>query len=106
MSPIRPECRAMYPKNWKEISKKIRHIRAKNKCERCGARNGHPHPKTGSKVVLTVAHLDHDPTNCDFANLRAWCQKCHNSYDASNRRAGIKRRRDERSGQARLEFME
>jgi hypothetical protein len=37
------------------------------------------------KVVCTVAHLDHDPTNNDLDNLRFWCQKCHNSYDAPHR---------------------
>lgn len=41
------------------------------------------------RVVLTVAHLDHRPENCDPANLRAWCQRCHNTYDAPMRRAGI-----------------
>lgn len=45
------------------------------------------------KVVLTVAHLDHRPENCDRANLRAWCQRCHNTYDAPMRRAGIAKRR-------------
>ena len=56
------------------------------------------------KIVLTTAHLDHDPTNNDGmdqggpilpkerSNLRAWCQKCHNSYDATHRRAGIEER--------------
>lgn len=33
-------------------------------------------------IVLTVAHLDHTPENCDPANLRAWCQQCHLRYDA------------------------
>ena len=32
-------------------------------------------------VVLTVAHLDHTPENCDISNLRALCQKCHTDYD-------------------------
>jgi hypothetical protein len=32
-------------------------------------------------IVLTVAHLDHDPRNCDLANLRALCQQCHLRYD-------------------------
>jgi 5-methylcytosine-specific restriction endonuclease McrA len=44
------------------------------------------------RVVLTVAHLDHQPENCDPENLRAWCQRCHNAYDAPMRRAGIKQR--------------
>jgi hypothetical protein len=40
------------------------------------------------KVVLTVAHLDHTPENCAPENLRCWCQRCHNAYDAPMRRAG------------------
>ena len=44
------------------------------------------------KVILTVAHLDHQPENCDPENLRAWGQRCHNAYDAPMRRAGIKSR--------------
>ncbi len=44
------------------------------------------------RIVLTVAHLDHKPENCDPENLRAWCQRCHNRYDAPMRRAGIKER--------------
>ena len=36
-------------------------------------------------VVLTIAHLDHTPENCDYSNLRALCQKCHNQYDAKHR---------------------
>lgn len=52
---------------------------------RCWAINGREHPITGSRVVLTVAHLDHDPSNNDPANLRAFCQRCHNRYDAEFR---------------------
>jgi 5-methylcytosine-specific restriction endonuclease McrA len=33
-------------------------------------------------VVLTVAHLDHTPENVDPANLKAWCQRCHLTFDA------------------------
>jgi 5-methylcytosine-specific restriction endonuclease McrA len=32
-------------------------------------------------IVLTVAHLDHDPGNNDDSNLAAWCQRCHLNYD-------------------------
>ena len=32
-------------------------------------------------VVLTVAHLDHTPENCEPSNLRALCQRCHLRYD-------------------------
>ena len=39
------------------------------------------------KVVLTVAHLDHDETNHDVSieRLRAWCQLCHLRYDAAEK---------------------
>jgi hypothetical protein len=37
------------------------------------------------RIVLTVAHLDHDVTNNDYGNLAALCQKCHNRYDIKNR---------------------
>jgi 5-methylcytosine-specific restriction endonuclease McrA len=36
------------------------------------------------KVVLTIAHLDHTPENCEPENLRAWCQRCHLRYDAEH----------------------
>lgn len=84
--PIRPENKARYPKNWKQIADGIR-ARAGNKCEGspdfpdCRAENGKPHPVTGSKVVLTVAHLDHTPENCSPENLKAMCQRCHLNYD-------------------------
>lgn len=91
--PIRSENRALYPKDWKLISLRIRQDRAANRCEWCSAENGMPHPVTGSRVVLTVAHLDHDPSNCVETNLAALCQKCHNAYDAPMRCRGIVERR-------------
>jgi hypothetical protein len=84
--PIRPENKQRYPADWKQISASIR-ARAGNRCEgiddfpECRARNGEPHPETGSVVVLTVAHLDHTPENCAPSNLRALCQRCHLHYD-------------------------
>jgi hypothetical protein len=35
-------------------------------------------------IVLTIAHLDHMPENCDPANLRALCQMHHLKYDAAH----------------------
>lgn len=52
-----------------------------------------PNARGPVKVVLTVAHLDHQPENCARENLRALCQKCHNDYDAPVRRRGIAERR-------------
>lgn len=32
-------------------------------------------------IVLTIAHLDHEPENCERSNLRALCQRHHLHYD-------------------------
>lgn len=81
-----------YHPKWSLISRLIRFKRSKGCCEFCGAINYQPHPKTGSSVVLTVAHLDHNKDNNRFWNLAALCQKCHLKYDQShhvnNRRWG------------------
>lgn len=39
------------------------------------------------KIVLTIAHLDHDETNWNVKDhrLAALCQKCHLTYDAEDR---------------------
>jgi hypothetical protein len=39
------------------------------------------------KVVLTIAHLDHDETNHDviLERLKAMCQCCHLRYDANEK---------------------
>jgi hypothetical protein len=88
--PIKPDQRARYPADWPAISRAIRYDRAGGRCEftdaatglRCTAENGRPHPITGSRVVLTVAHLNHTPEDNRDSNLRAGCQRCHLKYDA------------------------
>lgn len=39
------------------------------------------------KIVLTTAHLDHDPRNNSDSNLRSLCCQCHNRYDRAMRSA-------------------
>lgn len=90
--PIRPENRKRYPADWKAISLRIKQ-REGWRCKWCLAAHNEPHPITGSNVVLTVAHLDHQPENCEDDNLAALCQRCHNTYDAPMRAAGIKARK-------------
>lgn len=102
--PIRPSERSKYPPDWKAISRAVR-ARASQRCEgspaypTCRAANGQPHPVTGSIVVLTVAHLDHDPANCHPSNLRAWCQRCHLTYDAKQHAHNARRTRAAKAGQ-------
>lgn len=87
--PIKPENRLRYPPNWPQVVQQVRE-RSGNRCEgspafpECRAVNGQPHPVTGSRVVLTTAHLDHQPEHCDLSNLRHWCQRCHLVYDAEH----------------------
>ena len=91
--PIRPENKARYPSDWKLRSFFVRKVRAKNRCEWCGAENGQPHPVTGSKVVLTAAHVfRHEPEAASLLNLAALCQRCHNRHDAKMRSDGRRER--------------
>ena len=101
--PIRPERKHLYPRNWAWIRRNVL-ARATDRfgvtrCEGspdfpdCRAANWWPHPDTGSKVVLTIAHLDHDETVSDPLRLRAWCQRCHITYDAPRKAKELKERR-------------
>lgn len=38
------------------------------------------------RIVLTVAHLNHQPEDCRPENLKHLCQRCHNRYDREHRR--------------------
>jgi len=107
--PIRPENKSRYPVDWKAISHRIRFVRAQGRCEcegecgrgthegRCPNRHGEPAYGTGSKVVLTCAHLNHTPEDVRDEVLRAMCPGCHLHYDrehhaetaAATRRAAL-----------------
>lgn len=112
--PIRPERAALYPggsirsKEWRAFRASILE-RAGHACEgtdhfpACRAANGQPHPETGSKVVLTIAHMDHDETHADPARCRALCQRCHNAWDLPYRRENARRKTRERYAQVELE---
>lgn len=106
--PIKPENKKLYPKNWKQIREDILK-RANDKCEKCGVENHRSIFRLSDgdwwyleaideyecvnetvledkysklvKIVLTIAHIDQDPTNNDYSNLLALCQKCHFELD-------------------------
>jgi hypothetical protein len=127
--PISRENAALYPPDWSEISHRIRK-RSGGNCEcrgecgtahpakRCLAHQGRPidpfaDPPVigghGRGVVLTTAHLNHDPTDCDDVNLKAMCQRCHLAYDRDlhtrNSATTRRKRKDaahEAAGQGRL----
>ena len=129
--PIKPENKARYPANWKEIRAAIL-ARAGDCCEQCKVANGKViargagpfagtyqaddaevydaetgehitrvrmseyHVKNMVTIVLTVAHLDHQPENCDPANLRALCQMHHLRHDAQHHAETARETRRER----------
>jgi hypothetical protein len=84
---------SLYPRDWKVIRARIMrragehwdcyHNFHEARCEWCKATNHQPHPRTGSMVVLTVAHLDHDKENDQVPDdrLAALCQSCHLGHD-------------------------
>jgi len=83
-----------YPPFWIIIRLYIL-ARAENKCELCGAENYKPHWKTGSRVILTVAHIDQDVNNNNKYNLLALCQRCHLKIDMPYK---IKKRKKKNKG--------
>lgn len=99
--PVSREKQKLYPggsltsRLWKDLQDWVR-ARSGNRCEgspkypQCRAFNGAKHPVTGSIVVLTVAHVAHDPSRNGPADLRHWCQRCHNAHDVDYRR-GVRR---------------
>ena len=97
-----------YPDNWKTEIRPAVLKRAGNRCEGspaypdCRAENYKPHPVTGSKVILTIAHVDQDVTNNSFENLRAWCQRCHLKHDVDQRADNAARTRHARKNKYQL----
>lgn len=132
MSPIRPEMRALYPPRdvWAGIRERLL-ARATvpadilagalvPRCEcdggcgspscypgaRCPELHGHAAATFRGPVILTIAHLDHDPTNNDErTNLRALCARCHLAHDADHHaRTREETRRKELAGMGQEEL--
>lgn len=117
-----------YPGNWGTFVAKVRK-RSENRCEctgecgtnhngRCDAVNYKPHPITGSKVILTTAHLGidypdgrkgnkHDKMDCRLKNLKHMCQRCHLNFDRDEHTANARatrRRKIIESGQTEMKI--
>ena len=105
-----------YPPDWKTRIRPDILRRANNRCEMCGAENGsyvmRPRIVTWRgnglldkrrgcvlmtfwpvRIVLTIAHMDHDVTNNDYSNLKALCQKCHLDLDRDQHRTNAAKTR-------------
>lgn len=116
-----------YPQTWKSEIRPAILERAKHCCEQCGVANyatgardldGNWHSSKqicnmnsdvgygyfgtygvkDTKIVLTIAHLDHDITNNDPANLKALCQKCHLNYDKDQHKASSRKTINKKKG--------
>jgi hypothetical protein len=121
--PIKPENKKKYPPDWKGISLSVKES-AGWKCENCGAPHGvvgkhgadgvfyakedidgmnssmgfqlfGNYPKV-IRIILTVAHLNHNPADNRRENLRAWCQKCHLAWDKEHHMKNSKETRIEK----------
>lgn len=119
-----PMNRSLYPDNWGQIALQVK-AESGWICEQCGRACKMPNEdefsfmkriQTGRlsecpvireylefprRWVLTVAHLDHRPENCDRSNLKALCAPCHCRYDLSQM-ARKKMLKAERAGQLTL----
>jgi len=104
--------KSKYPPNWKEIVEWIRR-RSGNRCEctgecglhegrRCIERNGEPATYAKGTIVLTTAHLDHDPGNNVPDNLKHMCQRCHLRVDRFQHAYNSRITRDAKKGQGHL----
>ncbi len=121
-----PMDRSRYPNNWNAIARAVKDS-AQWKCQECGRPCRRPgevlfdfivrmegedwpeldwvnqtavsticeHP---TRFVLTVAHLNQKPSDCEPENLKALCAPCHLRHDAPHRKANSRAKR-ERSGQ-------
>lgn len=58
-----------------------------------------------TRVVLTIAHVDHDEQHNDPANLLALCQRCHFRLDAADNLARRRERRAAEGGQRPLPLL-
>lgn len=101
-----------YPPNWKTEIRPAILERAGNRCEFCGVPNGEIVYRNKSrrcrgqstsysnitpvKIVLTVAHLNHDITDNRPENLRALCQRCHLTHDKEQHAQTRRRNRREK----------
>lgn len=90
MSPMQ---RDLYPDDWEAIALRVKDA-ADWTCQHCGKRCRRPsEPFDTHKRTLTVAHLDHNPSNVADDNLLALCAPCHLRYDAKMHAAHAKETR-------------
>ena len=115
-----PMQRHLYPDNWEDMALSIKQG-VNWICQGCGRRCRKKdedletfQKRIGRDIItkdkpgrytLTVAHLDHNPSNNDAANLKALCTVCHCRYDIHPSSMAQKRKlKRERFGQLVIDF--
>lgn len=111
-----PWDRKKYPKNWPKVVAEIA-ARSQGQCEctgecglhkttggprRCEERNGQPAKWAKGKIVLTTAHLCHNPRCTRRKHLKHMCQRCHLRYDVQLHKQHRRERKERETGQRRL----
>jgi hypothetical protein len=124
--PIAKELRSLYPppKEWQTLRRQI-HARAGGRCEQCGLadrvrihRRWHdgsqwtpavglglerpPGYRPAVLVILTTAHLNHQPGDNRPENLKLLCCRCHLLHDQSYHLWRRQQNRDRKNGQLRI----
>jgi hypothetical protein len=101
--PIRDK--SAYPVNWHAIALAIKEA-AGWRCESCGMQCRTPdEPFDTHRRTMSVAHLNHEPSDCAPSNLAAWCSACHLRFDApmhARHAAATRRAKRIASGQTEL----
>lgn len=121
-----PMIRSLYPLEWEQIALAVK-TAADWTCQECGR----PCRKPGESIAqlfqrlpcwiregnasllstmarkpqrwtLTTAHLNHDPGDCRWENMKAMCAPCHCRYDAP-RKAADRRAKKVHPSQLRIE---
>lgn len=81
-----PMDRSKYPDDWDEIARAVKE-QAGWKCEPCGKQCRRPgEPFVSHGYTATVAHINHDESDCRPENLVCACAPCHIRYDNERRR--------------------
>ncbi len=100
-----PADRSLYPADWDAIARRVKET-ADWRCQACGRQCYRPgEPCIDRRQVLTVHHINHNPSDCSPDNLIALCAPCHLRADAQHHARNARRTRAAKNGQMFLPSM-